>query len=98
MPTQPGYRYRRSAVNEARHGQDRVVAVRRGPRRKLIGTLVVILLLVPAALLAAKSLYSTANGSVADPELAAESPAPTTRPLNPNDPFDGTPAVTYTLA
>jgi hypothetical protein len=98
MPTQPGYRYRRSAVTEARHGQDRVVAVRRRPRRKLIGTLVVILLLVPAALLAGKSLFSAMTGTVADPELAAESPAPTTPSLNPNDPFDGTPAANYALA
>ncbi|GAA0261580.1 hypothetical protein [Cryptosporangium japonicum] len=98
MPTQPGYRYRRSAVTEARHGQDRVVKVRRRPRRKLIGTLVVILLLVPAALLAAKSLFSTMNGSVADPELVAESPVPTTPSLNPDDPFDGTPALSYAPA
>jgi len=98
MPTQPGFRYRRSAVTEARHGQDRVVAVRRRPRRKLIGTLVVILLLVPAALLAAKSLYGAMTGTVADPEIVAEatvSPSPT---LDANDPFDGTPAKAYTPA
>ncbi|TQS44829.1 hypothetical protein [Cryptosporangium phraense] len=95
MPTQPGFRYRRSAVTEARHGQDRVVAVRRRPRRKLIGVLIVILLLVPAGLLAAKSLYGTMSGTVADPEIAAESPGPTAPPLDPNNPFDGTPANTY---
>lgn len=98
MPTQPGYRYRRSAVTEARHGQDRVVAVRRRPRRKLIGTLVVILLLVPAALLAARSLWTSMSGTAADPELVAESPVPTTPSLNPNDPFDGTPASAFTSA
>ncbi|MFI5956965.1 hypothetical protein [Cryptosporangium sp. NPDC051539] len=95
MPTEPGFRYRRSAVTEARHGQDRVVAVRRKPRRKMIGVLIVILLLVPAGLLAAKSLYGTMSGSVVDPEVAAESSGPTAPPLDPNNPFDGTPADEY---
>ncbi|MFB9318606.1 hypothetical protein [Cryptosporangium minutisporangium] len=72
-----------------------MVAVRRRPRRKLIGVLVVIVLLVPAGLLAAKSLYGTMSGTVADPELVAEAPASPSPSLNPNDPFDGTPAARY---
>lgn len=98
MPTQPGFRYRRSAVTEARHGQDRVVAVRRRPRRKLIGVLIVIVVLVPTGLLAAKSLYGTMTGTVVDPEIAAEAPGTPTPSLDPDNPFDGTPADTYVAA
>ncbi|WP_073251117.1 hypothetical protein [Cryptosporangium aurantiacum] len=72
-----------------------MVAVRRRPRRKLIGVLVVIVLLVPAGLLAAKSLYGTMTGTVVDPETAAQSPVSPSPSLNPNDPFDGTPAAKY---
>jgi hypothetical protein len=98
MPTQPGFRYRRSAVTEARHGQDRVVAVKRRPRRHLIIVLVVIVLLVPAALLAVRSLWLTASGSIADPEASAEashSPEPS---IDPDDPFSATPAESFTDA
>lgn len=98
MPTQPGFRYRRSAVTEARHGQQRVVAVKRRPRRKVIGTLVVIILLVPAGLLATKSLWGVMTGTVPDPERVAQASGPPSPSLDPNDPFDGTPAVNFVPA
>ena len=95
MPTQPGFRYRRSAVTEARHGQERVVSLRRRPRRKLIGTLVVIVLLVPAALLAVRSLWGTMTGTIADPETAVEARRAPEPAVDPDDPFSATPAEAF---
>jgi hypothetical protein len=98
MPTQPGFRYRRSAVTEARHGQERVVSVRRRPRRKVIGTLVVIVLLVPAALLAVRSLWGTMTGTIADPETGITAHRAAEPSLDPDDPFSATPAESFAEA
>lgn len=95
MPTQPGFRYRRSAVTEARHGQERVVSLRRRPRRKVIGTLVVIVLLVPAALLAVRSLWGTMTGTIVDPETAVEAQHAPEPAIDPDDPFSATPAESF---
>jgi hypothetical protein len=97
MPTQPGFRYRRSAVTEARHGQERVVSIRRRPRRHWIAVLVAIVLLVPAGLLAVRTLWGTATGSIADPETSMEAAAHEPS-LDPENPFDGTPANEFAAA
>ncbi len=95
MPVEPGFRFRRSLTSEERHGQQRVISLRpRRSRRKLLVTVAVILLLVPAGLLAMRSLWTALTSDVPDPEMAAiaASEAPD---LDPNNPFDKTAADGY---
>jgi hypothetical protein len=99
MPAEPSFRYRNSLSAETRHGERRVVRAKSRPRKKLLVTVVVILLLVPAGLLALRSLYDALDGGSPDPETVAErtrasAPSPT---LDANDPFGGTPAENYAI-
>ncbi|HEV2087477.1 MAG TPA: hypothetical protein VGR21_04100 [Cryptosporangiaceae bacterium] len=94
MPAEPGFRFRRSLTSEDRHGRQRVVSLRRRSRRKLGVTVLVILLLVPAGLLAVRSLWTALTTDMPESEVAGIA-APAVPDLDPSNPFDKTPADGY---
>lgn len=99
MPAEPGFRYRRSLTAETRHGRERVVSTRVRPRRKLAVTALVILLLVPAGLLALRSLWTAMAEDVPDTgvRVARSTSAAPSVPPGPgaSNPFADTPADTF---
>lgn len=93
MQTEPRYRYRESLTATARYGPRRCVRATRQRRRRLMVAVTVIALLVPAGILSLQSLWTSLNDNQVDPEMITEAvQAPR---LDPNDPFDGTPAKHY---
>lgn len=95
MPTRQGFRYR-SELESGRGGRRRM---RRTHGRSLLVTGLVILLLVPAGILAIRSLaVSLSNGGDKEMSTGRTTDPKTSSPaLDQKDPFAGTPAATYPI-